>query len=462
MLPDDVFLRVFDFCHVDESLYEWWHTLVHVCRRWRQLILASPRRLNLHLLCTFRRPVKKKLTCWPAIPIAICGDESIFLKQDNLFAALEHRNRVRSVALGLTSPLLTKVAVMMQRPFPALIRLRLALLPSPYSSVPISSVPILPDGFLGGSASCLQEIRLTGIPFPALPTLLLSASDLVDLHLCNIISPTSISPEAIVTGLTATIRLKDLSIEFHPASFPYQRVVTPLTRAVLPALTRFRFLGDYKYLEDLVGQLDCPRLKSIIVSYSNQFIDAHVSQLFQFIDRAEDLKLAQFRRAQVHFWCRIISIGLDSSQAAPHPSHISLKFLHPWSNLQVRSMRQLIQSSAIFTTVRHLSIYVVYREQCDVDNAEWPELFHLFPAVETLRVGGELVLLIDPVLDDLTKEMVVKVFPALRFLNLDGRPTRSVQRFIAARRLSGCPVTIVKTLEEFERLEACSETEDVR
>jgi hypothetical protein len=29
-----------------------WHALVHVCRRWRSLVFASSRRLNLRILCT--------------------------------------------------------------------------------------------------------------------------------------------------------------------------------------------------------------------------------------------------------------------------------------------------------------------------------------------------------------------------------------------------------------------------
>jgi hypothetical protein len=48
-----------------------WHTLVHVCQRWRQIVFASPRRLNLQILCTHGTPVRKNLGIWPAFPIAI-------------------------------------------------------------------------------------------------------------------------------------------------------------------------------------------------------------------------------------------------------------------------------------------------------------------------------------------------------------------------------------------------------
>ena len=51
MLPDDVLLAIFDFCG-DKYELEAWQTLVHVCRRWRSVVLGSPRRLGLQLVCT--------------------------------------------------------------------------------------------------------------------------------------------------------------------------------------------------------------------------------------------------------------------------------------------------------------------------------------------------------------------------------------------------------------------------
>jgi hypothetical protein len=78
----------------------------------------------------------------------------------------------------------------------------------------------------------------------------------------------------------------------------------------------------------------------------------------------------------------------------------------------------------------------------NLDNAKWLEVLRLFSTTEGLHVGGEFATLTGPVLDGLTREMVAEVSPALRFLNLSGRPTRSVRQFISAsaRRLS---VTLV-------------------
>ncbi|KAI0288342.1 hypothetical protein B0F90DRAFT_1803360, partial [Multifurca ochricompacta] len=64
-LSDDSLLEIFDFYRLDLILphepYWDWHTLVHVCRRWRQLIFALPRRLELQLVCKSRTPVRRIL-----------------------------------------------------------------------------------------------------------------------------------------------------------------------------------------------------------------------------------------------------------------------------------------------------------------------------------------------------------------------------------------------------------------
>src|SRR5712671_1151009 len=56
-LPDDVLLAIFD--HYRSALgahsgwCQIWYTLAHVCRRWKELVLTSSRRLDVQLRCTF-------------------------------------------------------------------------------------------------------------------------------------------------------------------------------------------------------------------------------------------------------------------------------------------------------------------------------------------------------------------------------------------------------------------------
>jgi hypothetical protein len=77
MLPDDVLLEIFVFyrgqyryANPGSPLWKW-HFLVHVCQKWRQIVFASPRRLDLQIFCTNKTPVRKNLGIWPALPLVI-------------------------------------------------------------------------------------------------------------------------------------------------------------------------------------------------------------------------------------------------------------------------------------------------------------------------------------------------------------------------------------------------------
>src|ERR1700677_879074 len=77
VLPDVALLEIFD-CYVNQvrqggNLFKTqaWDTLVHVCRKWRTIVLESPLRLDLRLFCSERTPVKKTLAVWPPLPIVI-------------------------------------------------------------------------------------------------------------------------------------------------------------------------------------------------------------------------------------------------------------------------------------------------------------------------------------------------------------------------------------------------------
>jgi hypothetical protein len=101
-LPDDALLYVFDFYVAQAYEVEAWHMLVHVCRRWRNLVFGSPRRLNLRIECRTETPVRdsEKLDIWPPLPIVISGTcESTTVPVDNIKAALEHHDRVCQINL---------------------------------------------------------------------------------------------------------------------------------------------------------------------------------------------------------------------------------------------------------------------------------------------------------------------------------------------------------------------------
>ncbi|KAH9028311.1 hypothetical protein EDB84DRAFT_1677320, partial [Lactarius hengduanensis] len=122
-LPDDVLLKIFNFYKEDYGLSPYhvckWHVLVHVCQSWRQLVFASPQRLNLQISCTPGNPVRKHLGLWPPFPIIIYYSYPRSItpnNEDNVIAALEHPNRVCHVTLNITKSRSGNIARSMQEP----------------------------------------------------------------------------------------------------------------------------------------------------------------------------------------------------------------------------------------------------------------------------------------------------------------------------------------------------------
>src|SRR5260370_34183999 len=163
VLPGDVLLEIFDF-YVDESWRnrpEPWHLLVHVCRSWRNLILASPRHLNLRLFCTPRTPVRTTLGVWPPFPIVLDAGFHTESGEDNIMATLEHTDRVCQIGLWkISSSLWGEVLPASQEPFPTLTDLDLGFTDELAS--------VVPDSFLRGSAPRLRRLFLDSVPFPGL------------------------------------------------------------------------------------------------------------------------------------------------------------------------------------------------------------------------------------------------------------------------------------------------------
>src|SRR5258708_3261466 len=234
MLPDVALLKIFD-CHVNQLRevndlnleIQAWHTLVHVCRKWRSVVFGSPLRLNLRLLCTEDTPVREILAVWPPLPIVVWQHSNSAWGIDNIMAALEHNDRVCEITLrGVTSLELEEVLAPMQKPYPALTDLTI------WRQDDHGAAPIVLESFLGGSAPRLRHLSLDRIPFPGLPKLLLSATHLVVLHLWDVPNSGYFTPEAIVTGLSTSTCLKLLFLEFeYPLSRPKteRRCPPPLT-----------------------------------------------------------------------------------------------------------------------------------------------------------------------------------------------------------------------------------------
>jgi hypothetical protein len=176
ILPDDALLYVFDFYVAQASEVEAWHTLVHVCRRWRILVFGSPHRLNLQIEFRGFLSLREMQDIWPALPIVISADFASTTFCDGIKAVLKHHDRVCRIELDLSCEFLKEIFAALEEPFPVLTVLKMD------ANEPSDPIFPNPGQFLGGS-SHLRSLWLTRIPIPGLPKLLLSSTDLVDLRL---------------------------------------------------------------------------------------------------------------------------------------------------------------------------------------------------------------------------------------------------------------------------------------
>jgi hypothetical protein len=444
MLPDLALLEIFDFYVGDTYLKQAWHTLVHVCRKWRDVAFGSPRRLNLRLVCGVTTPARETLDVWPLLPIIISAHSfSTTWDVGNIIAALEHNDRICKILIfDVPSSGTETVLAVLQQPFPALTDLQYVF------QFQKENVPVVPASFLGGSAPGLQTLRLRSIPFPGLPKLLSTATHLVDLQLYQIPHSGYFSPEAMVTALSVLTGLEHLTIDFEsPQSFPDQnsRRLPPHARNLLPVLTCFTFNGVSEYLEVLTAWIDAPLLDKLEINFFFQLM-FDIPQLTQFIERTPKFKAHDEARVEFSEWDVTVKLPRTLNGA------FTLGIACDEPDLQLSSVAQVCSSSfppPLILAVEHLYILSLYWElrwPDDIENNQWLELFHPFTAVRCLYIDSEFTPQIASALQELG-ERVTEVLPALGTLFLEepltlGPVQEAIGQFVSARRLAGHPIAV--------------------
>jgi hypothetical protein len=104
-----------------------WMPLLHVCKRWRRIILASPQHLHLLLSCDNKRPAKKSLDIWPALLFKLdyCRSWDMDVRQD-VITALKHHDRIAEITFDkVPSSVFEKISAFMQEPLPVVKRLKI-------------------------------------------------------------------------------------------------------------------------------------------------------------------------------------------------------------------------------------------------------------------------------------------------------------------------------------------------
>ena len=441
-LSDEVLLAIFRY-YLDASP-RLWSRLVHTCRKWRRIVFASEEDLHLPLICTHGTPALKSLDFWPKLPIIVQYGGSLELDpptpedEVNIVTALNQSDRVHSISLTVTSSLLEKLTAI-KRPFSELEEL--VLLSRGRSQV------TLPSAF--GWGTHLRLLHLSGIVFSALPLLLYSSRNLVDLKLHEVPNPWLFSPEALTDALCGMAQLRSLSLHFLPTTDHIGVTVPSRKRITLPALACLDFRGVTKYLEDFVARIDTPRLGGIELTFFNES-SLEFSKLSEFIDRIETHK--SHRRVDILSSERAISVTLTQPGALT-----CLTFHLPCEplNLQLSALSRLcIPFSTLLTDVKDLCIRGTRqsREEDSLDSRRWLESITSFTGVTSFHISGNIS--IDIVRDlQKTSDKRRTVLPSLQKLYIPqpgpclSRLREMVVSFMILRRLSGNAVEVEYEVE---------------
>ena len=387
---------------------------------------------------------------WPELPIYIFDfDYPSKEARTNVVAALRLNHRVSRIYLDKTSDSAWETfAPLMEHLFPVLTHLSI----QPYSQIKNT----ISRSFLGGSAPSLRDLVLIGVPFLALPELLLSTTNLVRLQYSNIPRSGYILPQAMVTGLSALTRLESLSLTFssphslqgRPIPIPH-----PHTRTLLPALTYLCFQGDVDYVENLMAQIDAPLLEEMVITLFHQEV-LDVSQLAKFVRRAD--KLSFLDRAEVTFRSSYISVTLSQELRVGRvdPNTLMLYLGCHESDLRLPYLAQLCSSclptlSPFESLQIHLPYYQNWEDFIVIDDqdSQWLELLRPFNTVKNLHLSKHVASRVAQVLRGISAGRVMELLPALEAIFISdlehfGPVMEAISDFADARQLSGHPVSI--------------------
>jgi hypothetical protein len=474
-LPDEVLLEIFKF-YQDDSIYCCWYswpTLAQVCQRWRHVVAASPRYLDLQIESLTLRSASGLMGGWPTLPIFIrhigdTGTEGV----DHVTAALEHNNRVVRISLSEVPGWQLEIFVaLMKKPFPELTGLDIAFTSRYHFRYFKPPPPVFPDSFLGGSAPSLQSLRLDGVPFPGLPKLLLSSHGLVDIDLYDIPSSGYIPPEEMATCLSPMKHLKSLKLKFNnndnSPSLTAEQHPPSLTRIVLPALTSLSIHCTSEFLEGFVSRLDAPSLEEMDTELPRYDVPvSNITELPRFISRIEMFET--FDKADIHIrdpkngGIELIFSEQESSVAGAELTSLTLTFTQSRGQIRLFDHDSSQSTPAVCSFLPPLSRFKylmlhehrsqgsidVYQAQAFDRDTPTREILNSFTAVTNIFISELMAPGVSLIMEGLSEERAVVMLPALRNIFVEGlqrqeKATRgAIREFVAAKGLAGHPVTL--------------------
>lgn len=454
-LNDDALLNIFyiyQLIYGDISLYpdwdnaRWWYKLTQVCRRWRYLILASPVRLGLHLVCTYGTPVAEMLAHSPPFPLIInfLDNARVVSTEDEgaILFALQCRDRVRRIGLSMPALGLVKVIKAMDGQFPVLERLFIWPWTRDYVDL------MLPKTFQA------PHLVMLSLSYAALSTgspLLTTTIGLTLLALWDIPLSAYFHPSNLVAQLSSLPLLENISIGFKspiPAhdveEQPFHTFIGMLV--ALPNLRMLFIRSVSAYLDGLLARISTPLLEVLQIRLFNQ-LSFTATHLFQFISRTECIR---FSFARLTFSREVVTLAADRQEGDVfNPFDVEVGCRHiDW---QVSIAAQIFNGlMPVLSVVEGLALrYEEHDPSSERSNetsrTQWRDILRPFNNVKVLYVAGELIGDVSCALQLEDGELPLELVPELKELVYyqDGDPSNAFTSFTNARQIAGCPVFLI-------------------
>ena len=393
-LNDDVLLNIFDWYRLCNTTNEgcdwisehWWYKLIHVCRKWRHLILTSPTRFDLHLVCTYGIPVETMLSHSPPLPLILyypeISDTISTADEESVILALQQNERVRRIHIAAPTEALCNVLKVMDCAFPMLEVLSLHL--STKSRAGLG----LPEKF---QSSLLRHLTLSNISLPIQSQLLRQAEGLITLQLWDFPVFPEFHPAHLVAQLPGMSRLETLAVQFY-ASNPMRIFESPAQQKpiTLPSLKFLTFRGDITYLEGILARINAPLLSTFNIEFFHQ-LTFNLTRLLYFVGATS---MDSFRSVAIHFNRQFVSLTVHPERGGSYPFLVLVKCQS--LGLQAACVAQICQTlgpllvrAEILTVGFHEDGSGPWKDEIDVE--KWHDILRTFSGVKSLRVVGRYV-----------------------------------------------------------------------
>lgn len=436
----------------------WWHKLTQVCQRWRSLILASPSRLNLHIVCTKDIPVAEMLAHFPHLPLVVVykfeGEESPRDEQ-NILLSLKYRHRVRSIRLCAATSALKKMVTTLDEEFPLLVSLAIihvnghnpgwirVTLPKSLRAPNLRQLFLENVVIQTGAPTLITSTHLTILILDLNPTTRLSPEYLVDLL--------ELIPQLLIMSVSFRSRLTSLGVDTHSLVPGAQKKFVTLR-----CLERLHLLGASSFVEGILAHINAPFLKQLYIYLFYQHSFGTLPTISRFLDTTIAFT-GRFRISVMNFHRYSITIEMGDTRSMisdRFPFRIYIK--RNWwqrgslsaSGWQIALTSQLCSANTpVFSVTEELIIgdlFPSFSSETSNDNrVNWHNTLRQFGSVKTLMVSSGLVEELSLHLQPDGDGTFLGLLPRLERIVVPSDVGDAFTAFIESRRLAGHTVHLI-------------------